>query len=152
MIIKFNIIPVPKQSARFRLVNRPGGSFMSSYQPKTIKDFQKEVLRQAKLHIPEGFNLFSKALKAQVVYVFPPLKSITKRDLKFIEEGGRILKITKPDITDNLNKAFFDALEGTLFENDSRIAIFESTKYYGAEPAIILTLTEIPKEETYIKI
>ena len=41
-------------------------------------------------------------------------------------------KVTKPDLQDNLNKAFFDALEGLLYEQDQNIVeIKNMSKFYS---------------------
>jgi Holliday junction resolvase RusA-like endonuclease len=43
-------------------------------------------------------------------------------------------KTTKPDLQDNLNKAFFDALEGLIYEQDQNIVEIKSMrKYYSEE-------------------
>lgn len=51
--------------------------------------------------------------------------------------GFTVPKITKPDLTDNLSKGVFDALEGIVFLNDSQIfAVKESYKLYSEKPGI----------------
>ena len=46
-------------------------------------------------------------------------------------------KTTKPDLLDNLNKAFIDALEGIVFEQDQNIVEVRSLKKtYGIKPGI----------------
>ena len=74
-------------------------------------------------------------------FVFTPLKNIRKADLKRIMEGELLPKTTKPDLTDNLKKGLFDALQGILYSNDS--IIFEEAntgKYYGKAPGIYLEM------------
>jgi len=43
-----------------------------------------------------------------------------------------VYKTTKPDLQDNLNKAFFDALEGLIYEQDQNIVVIKRmSKFYG---------------------
>ena len=44
----------------------------------------------------------------------------------------KTFKTTKPDLQDNLNKAFFDSLEGLVYEQDQNIVeINRMSKFYG---------------------
>ena len=46
-------------------------------------------------------------------------------------------KTTKPDLQDNLNKAFFDALEDLVYEQDQNIVVINKmSKFYGEEDQI----------------
>ena len=55
---------------------------------------------------------------------------------------GKVPKTTKPDLQDNLNKAFFDALEGIVFEQDQNIHhIGEMRKYYYEKDCIKLKIS-----------
>ena len=41
--------------------------------------------------------------------------------------------MTKPDLQDNLNKAFFDALEGVIYEQDQNIVEIKNMKKYYSD-------------------
>jgi Holliday junction resolvase RusA-like endonuclease len=61
--------------------------------------------------------------------------SLSKKEKQLILSGGIVYKHTKPDISDNLQKRYFDALQGVLFTNDSRVCHIKDTmKFYGTNP------------------
>ena len=145
MIIELNILAIPKQSVRQGLT-RTGTTIF--YQDTKYSKYKKEIILQTRAQLAVGFSPFLGPLEVSVMYIFPPLKSFKKKDLEYIENGGHIIKLTKPDVTDNLNKALFDSLEGLLYDNDSRIAKFSSLKVYGTKAKIILNIN--PIENIYI--
>ena len=137
-------IPQPKQSARFKLIKTPERSFIGSYQTKKIKDNEKNIRSAVISQLPEGFLPFKNGIViTQLHYSFPPLKSFSKKITARIEAGELIDKTTKPDLTDNLNKGVFDALQGLLYANDSQICgLNDCKKFYSKTPGIYLTMTE----------
>lgn len=134
--------PKPKQSARFRAITSKttGKTFISSYQNKEVIDNEKNIALNVKSQLPIGFVPFDVAIAVKILYVFPILSNFTKRQKEIIDNCGIIYKDTKPDLTDNLNKGLFDACEGILYTNDSRICKVESTKIYGNKPRIELEI------------
>ena len=126
--------PTPKQSARFRAFKKGDNTIVSSYQTKSVKDREKSIMLDAKSQISNSHVLYNKAIGVKVLFVFKPLKSWSKKKIKLLESGYTIYKETKPDLPDNLMKGVFDALEGVVFTNDSRVAKVESKKIYGFQP------------------
>ena len=134
MILKLelNIRPVPHQSVRF---TRSGRTF----KPKKITDYQSYVRRLVEEQLPEGFSIISAGVpifirQLSYQYEWPSSISLKKRT-------GKVYKVTKPDLQDNLNKAFLDALEGLIYEQDQNIVSIEKLeKYYGDKDKIILIL------------
>jgi len=139
MILIIKGIPLQKQSARF--VRR--GNFIKSYQPSKIVNWVSQVKIQLLQQLPEDFIPFSKEVKIKkLLYIFPPLKSFTKKKMKQIELGETIYKSTKPDL-DNLQKNLFDSCNGIVWVDDARIVKIESiSKIYGLIPQIILEVEE----------
>lgn len=138
-------IPQPKQSARFRIITPTSGkSFVGSYQSKKVKDTEKTIRSIVIDQLPQGFTLFDKGIIiTKLHYSFPPLKSFSKKILARIDAGELIDKTTKPDLTDNLNKGVFDALQGLLYANDSQICgLNNCKKFYSKTPGIYLTIEE----------
>lgn len=137
--------PKAKQSARFRAITskKTGKTFVSSYQKKEVVENEKNIAFDVKSQLPLGFVPFDQAIGVQILYVFPLLSSFTKKQKKIIDAGGIIYKDTKPDLTDNLNKGLFDACEGILYTNDSRICKVESTKIYGTRPRVELEIYKL---------
>jgi Holliday junction resolvase RusA-like endonuclease len=136
--------PSSKQSARFRIVKGKGGNnFVSSYQKKEVKDNERNIAYDVKSQLPLDFVPFDSPIGVKVLFVFPPLKSFSKKKMTELEEGKTIYKDAKPDLTDNLMKGVFDAMEGIVFTNDSRICTVESKKIFGFVPRTEITLFEL---------
>jgi Holliday junction resolvase RusA-like endonuclease len=133
--------PKPKQSARFCKV----GKFMRSYQTKEVKQNEQNIQGQILATLPEGFVPFSEAIAiTKLHYVFSPLSSFSKKQKALIDSGIIVYKHTKPDLTDNLSKGLFDAMQGIVFINDSQIVSMDNVKkYYGNIPRIEIELEEI---------
>lgn len=144
MKIKFIIPgePKPKQSARFRIVGSGKNAFVQSYQPKAVVQNSKQISASVLSQLPKGYELMDGAIGVKVHFVFPPLKSWSKKKLKELEDGAIIFKTTKPDM-DNCLKPLADAMEGVVFTNDSRISIIHGAKIFGLEPRIEIELREL---------
>jgi len=129
IIIKGN--PKGKQSFRF---TKKG----IKYQPKEVKQREENIQWQVINQLPKDFQPFDCPLwVTKLHYIFAPLKSFSKRKLRAIESDEIIFKDTKPDLTDNLAKLVFDALEGIVYINDSKIVAMDNVrKYYGLVPRI----------------
>jgi len=147
LILTIPGIPKPKQSARFSIL--PGGKngkgFIHKYQKKEVIENENNIKMTVVSQLPEGFQPFRNPVKVNKLhYIFPPTKGMRKRDIARIEAQEIVYKSTKPDLTDNLQKGLFDALEGIIFLNDSQIcSINNLKKYYGFTPGIVLELEEI---------
>ena len=130
--LKLDITPVSHQSARFTR----GGI---AYKPKKIKHFQKCLIDLVKEQLPKDFEIIKAGTPITVEfieYVYEYPKSMPKKN-----KIGKVPKITKPDLQDNLNKAFFDSLEGIVFEQDQNIHyICSMRKYYDKSSKIHLKL------------
>jgi Holliday junction resolvase RusA-like endonuclease len=153
-------IPVPKQSVKFKniidkktgeiIINeKTGKPIIMKYQPTELETHFKNVSIYIKSQLPANFKPFTGGVRVLYLgYVFPPLKSFSKKKLKKIDDGEIIYKTTKPDLIDNLNKGLFDAMEGIVYLNDSQVCEFDGKvrKYYGNRPKIIIELEEINGE------
>lgn len=137
--------PKPKQSARFRIAKSGDKSFIMSYQKKAVKQAESDIISQILGQLPAGFEpLKGKLAIKKLHYVFAPIKSLKKADLELINSGGAVYKSTKPDLTDNLSKGLFDALEGIVYLNDSQICSIDNVrKFYGNVPRIELVIEEM---------
>ena len=111
LTLELNIRPLAHQSFK---IGRGG----IKYKPKKVKDYQEYLRRLVSEQLPKDFNIITAGSEIKVnyieyIYVYP--KSSCK------EEKSKTFKVTKPDLQDNLNKAFFDSLEGLLYEQDQNI-------------------------------
>ena len=129
-------IPTPKQSVRFDFKNK------RTYQPAKVEQKAHSMAWIIKEQLPYDFTPFTGPVKILLLhYIFPPLKSFSKKKLKAIQEGETIYKTTKPDITDNLAKMLFDCMEGFVYLNDSQVCSMDRvSKYYGMIPGIKLVI------------
>lgn len=135
MIIRFEITPQPKQSAKFY----SRGGKICSFQPKEKVEYKNFLRLQAiAANEKEHFYTEKPIVVRNLVFSFPWLSNVTKKD----KAKGLIPRSTKPD-TDNLEKALWDALEGVFFKNDSQICRkCDVVKIYGEKPGIYLELDE----------
>ena len=129
MRLKFDIKPIPKQSARFGKKN--------IYQSAKVSSTQRAIGIMAKAQLPPGFTPYDCGLRVHVSYFFEYPKNLPQKKRK------EHYKTTKPDITDNLNKLLFDALEGIVYVNDSRICSFGAEKFWSEKDGIELFLEPI---------
>lgn len=134
--------PGSKQSTRFG-VSKTGK--VIAFQTTKIKQQEATIRMDALYQLqqqnidPMPFKTWARVKKC--VFVFTPLKSHKKADWQKMEQGEFLRKTTKPDLTDNLKKGLFDALQGILYTNDSIICEeHETGKYYGKKPGIYLLM------------
>jgi Holliday junction resolvase RusA-like endonuclease len=124
LIFELNIRPMPHQSVRF-------GRNGIKYKPKKIMDYQEYVRRLVKDQLPNDFVIIEAGTPISIDYIhycYAYPKSMAKK-----YKIGNVPKTTKPDLQDNLNKAFFDALEGIVFEQDQNICCINNMQKYYCE-------------------
>ena len=117
----FDIDPIPKNSDK---KNKYG----FQYTPSHIKSYMKDIAIIAK-EIWGARKLIDAPIKAELVFYIARPRSIKNR--KYPHK--------KPDL-DNLEKGFWDSLEGIVFTNDSRIVTKTVSKQYSHEGRIELKL------------
>lgn len=132
LTFELSIRPMPHQSVRF---TRSGRTF----KPKKIMDYQSQVQRLVKEQLPEDFVMIPAGIPIfihRLTYQYEWASTISKK-----KRVGKVYKPTKPDLQDNLNKAFLDALEGLVYEQDQNIVSINGLeKYYGDGDLITLTI------------
>jgi len=125
--LELNIRPLAHQSFK---IGRGG----IKYKPKKVTDYQNYLRRLVTEQLPKNFNIITAGSEIKVnyreyIYAYP--KSFSKK------RRVKTFKVTKPDLQDNLNKAFFDSLEGLLYEQDQNIVeINKMSKFYGENDKI----------------
>ena len=145
MIVRFELLgqPFAKQSFRFaQMRSKTGKSFMVKYQPKKVKDGERNLRAQIIQQLPESFIPFNDRVRVVTCHFkFCPPKSFSKKIQEAISLGELVPKLTKPDLTDNLMKGLFDAMKGIVFSDDSIIWSVEGVrKFYSHRPGIDLVL------------
>lgn len=150
LTLKIPGIPQPKQSARFRIAKSSmGKNFIMSYQNKEVKENESNIRMSVINQLPMDFKPFTEGVAIRKLhFIFPPLKSFSKKLAERINQGELIQKTTKPDLSDNLSKGVMDSMEGIVYMNDSQICEMDNVrKFYGNEPCIIVEIEHL-KEET----
>lgn len=133
-MIKLNLFipgePRPKQSARFRQIKtKSGKTFTHSYQTAEVKNEERSIKMIIYEQLPKDFVLHKGPIViVSLEYLFVPPKSLRVWEKNLLSQGYVLPKITKPDLTDNLNKGLFDALEGIVFANDSQVCQLDDVK------------------------
>lgn len=95
-------------------------------------DWKRYVSFEVRRQLPPDFRPFEGVpVRLRVKYVYTPPKSWPKRDVRALAAGCRFWKITKPDLSDNLNKGLVDALTGVLWRDDALVAYISAVKVYG---------------------
>ena len=142
-MLEFKILGIPtsKQSARFYATQIKGKTTVRSYQKASVKQAQQNIREDVLSQLPEGHVPYDEPLEVIVTFVFPIPASLKKSEKKFIEEGGIVYKPTKPDIVDNLMKGLFDAMNGIVFIDDSRICKAQTRKIYGPIPQTLVKIS-----------
>lgn len=140
MTLTFTILGIPQPKQSFRIAVRNG--FAVKYQKKEVVENERNIKYEIASQLPKGYiPTRDKVIIKELIYTFPPTSSMKKKDLQTIENGGIVYKTTKPDLTDNLNKGLFDALQGLVFINDSQICeIRNAKKIYGLVPSIKIVM------------
>lgn len=112
------------------------------YVPSKIHDFKKRVTYETMEQF-KNQTILKGPLLFKADYAFPILESMPKKIKNIILSGGIYLKITKPDVTDNTQKAFIDAVSKCIMAGDQEISVCIVRKFYAKEPYIKATFTEL---------
>ena len=124
MKISFELYIKPLAHQSFR-IGRNG----IRYKPKKIVDYQRNIKVLILEQLPKDFDIITSGSEIKVnyiEYIYSYPKSFSKK------KRVKTFKTTKPDLQDNLNKAFFDSLEGLVYEQDQNIVeINRMSKFYG---------------------
>jgi len=137
MRIEFKVIGTPKPQARPRFFRNKAG-YMGTFSPKTdwFNLVYHEALKVKQDRLKE--NKLEGALKVKLWFAMPIPKSATKK-----QRSSMFYLTKKPDI-DNLAKAILDAINYTnLWQDDSQIAVLETTKIYSESPHCHITIEQI---------
>ncbi len=131
--------PGSKQSVRSSIIEDKitGKNKIHQYQEKKDVDNQNYLGFCIKGSLPFGWELWTgPIIVRQLIYHFYPPKALIEKARYNI-----IYVTTKPDLTDNLNKMLFDAMNNIVYVDDKQVVeINECKKVYDLEPKTILTL------------
>jgi len=80
-------------------------------------------------------------IAVHLTFVFAPPKSYTKKKLKAIQDGALMYQ-KKPDL-DNLAKGILDALNQTVYKDDSQIVELNVKKQYGDTDHVTVKISKL---------
>jgi len=137
---EFTIDHVPIAKARPRVT-----STGHAYTPKRTLDYERFVLSCYCLAYPE-FDPFPEdmPISVRIECLMPIPKGTSKKKTAELSKG--VPHVKKPDL-DNLAKSILDALNQWAWVDDSQICELSISKRYGAEPKVIVRITEIAEED-----
>lgn len=131
----------PKAIQSMKIAKR--GDFIAKYQPKKNVDWKNYIKLSAESQLHEGFEITTKAVSVVVLFVYAPPKSWSKKKLAELANGKTFYKQSRPDLHDNLCKGLFDALTGTVWKDDSQVVELNSSKVYGKEAKVLISINEV---------
>lgn len=132
----FNLEPVAQ--ARTRYTSKP---FPHEYDPLPVKKFKKQLNALATKQMAEkGIKPFDYAIKVDMTVYRSIQKSVSKIE-RMRRHLGVVLPSVKPDI-DNYIKSIWDALNGTIWSDDSKITDTTVKERYSLNPRIEIEVVE----------
>lgn len=126
-IFEFSIEIKPQPKERPRI-----GRWGRAYTPTKTHRYEEQVLRLVQRQLKISPPLISQKLRAEITFCESPPKSWSKKRRQ--QAIGEYVA-TSPDL-DNLEKAFYDALNGWLYKDDSKIVEHTTRKVYADFPII----------------
>lgn len=132
---------------RPRMSNR--GGFARMYTPEKTVSYEglvKLAAHQAMAGAP--MLLEAVAVTLDIAVQVPASWSQKKQRAAL---AGEVYPTTKPDI-DNVEKAVFDALNGTVWKDDVQVVNVSKRKRYGATPRVIVTITPLHVKQPQVSL
>lgn len=131
MKLVLNIEPKPQSRPRFAR----RGKFTATYEDKGMKSWRERCrLLIANQYI--GQQILEGALRADVRFYISPPQYISKPKKNQEALQAETIPVgKKPDI-DNYEKALYDSMSGTVFQDDGQIALHTVGKFYSLNPRI----------------
>jgi len=142
--LHFDTEPKAVQSVKARVIHKGNKHIPIMYQPASVKEYKKLIANIAKKQYkgePINRNI---PLSISIEYVFKHPTNWSKKKIERLKWGEVVYKVTKPDVTDNLQKGFVDALAGIVWEADQQICEMDKVrKVWGLKSEINLIVEEL---------
>lgn len=136
-------VPNTKQSTRFRAyIDKITGKARGyAYQSSRVKDEELSLVQAIEKQLPDDWIIKDKPMMIGITYQYILPKHAKLEYKNAIRNGIKVYKDTAPDLSDNLNKLLFDALQKCVITNDSKfIDIHRLEKIYGTEEKTIIEI------------
>ena len=126
MHVTFQVEGTPVGKGRPKFARR--GNFVSTYTPTKTRDYEDLIKVAAKQAM--GSNEPLKTPVAAYIYITVPIpQSYSKKRSKACLDGSE--RPCKAPDTDNIMKAFLDAMNKVVYDDDSQVVSLHGTKVYG---------------------
>ncbi|MHC0552092.1 RusA family crossover junction endodeoxyribonuclease [Salinicoccus sp. CNSTN-B1] len=102
---------------------------------RLVKLIAKSYMNKQRLNIAEC------PISIHLTFVFTSPNSYTKKKLKPIEDGSLVYQ-KKPDL-DNLAKSILNALNETIYKDDSQIVELNVKKRYGDTDHVLIAIDKL---------
>lgn len=134
-MIKIYGEPKGKGRPRFARI----GNYVKTYTPDDTISYENLVKVS---YYSQGGQYFEKEPLRVIIHAFfgIPKSTSSKKRKEMLELKIRPTK--KPD-ADNIAKIILDALNGVAFKDDTQVVELIVSKYYGAEPQVMLDISKI---------
>jgi Holliday junction resolvase RusA-like endonuclease len=135
--IMFRVEGTPIGKARPKFARR--GNFVSTYTPTKTRDYEDQI-REAAIKAMGTSEPLETPVAAYFYITMPiPASYSKKRREACLSNEERPMK--KPD-TDNIVKAFLDAMNEVVYKDDSQVCSLHATKVYGSVGLVEVLIKE----------
>ena len=124
--VMFTVEGTPIGKGRPKFARR--GNFVSTYTPTKTRDYETLIAEAAQKAMGSSEPL--KTPVAAYIYITVPIPASYSKKRSEACLSGLERPCKKPDC-DNVVKAFFDAMNGIVYQDDSQIVSIHATKRYG---------------------
>lgn len=124
--VMFTVEGTPIGKGRPKFARR--GNFVSTYTPTKTRDYETLIADAAQKAMGSSEPL--KTPVAAYIYITVPIPASYSKKRSEACLSGLERPCKKPD-ADNILKAYFDAMNGIVYEDDSQIVSIHATKRYG---------------------
>lgn len=140
-MIEFKVEGKAVPQPRPRVVRMRNGQTRAYNSEKSV--VYKRIVKAAALSEmnKQRLTMTDRPLAMRLTFVFTPPKSYTKKKLEAVKSGE--LRYTKKPDLDNLAKAILDALNGTVYKDDSQIITLSINKEYGRTDHVAVEITQL---------
>lgn len=139
--------PFAKQSMR---VTRSGHRYTPSKVRKGQANLRAQIVQQLPGTNGDKFKPWQGPVRVRrVLFVFPRPKNHyrTGKYAGQLKDWAPTFVTKRPDLTDNLMKGLFDAMNGVVFLDDKQVVeVLHTRKIFGEKPRIEVEIEEIEEE------
>ena len=135
--IIFKVEGTPIGKGRPKFARR--GNFVSTYTPTKTRDYE-DLIREAAIKAM-GISEPLETPVAAYFYITMPIPASYSKKRKEACLSNEERPMKKPD-TDNIVKAFLDAMNGVIYKDDSQVCSLHATKVYGTVGMVEVLIKE----------